>query len=254
MLRHKLLLSVIAAVAWIGSTGCRGEAARLPSAAQTQVAPAAATAFRDARQIPRNASHARLGRDTQHESFSAIYNNPEEGISFHYPRNYSLEEGDIQEHSFFLQRQEDLDTDQPGATLLATVLIPEDGYPNTTFTHGSVQLAVKQAETESSCLAMSEVEQRRNGPRALEAQGLTLHWSGQENEVAGTKILERNYAGYAQRTCYQFRLIVAAEDLAADPDGFTKNADLSRIMKHLERVVKSARTFVKSVPAEISEE
>jgi len=177
----------------------------------------------------------------------ATYHNPEEGISFRYPRNYSLEEGDVQERSFFLQRQEDLDSEQPGAKLLATVLIPEDGYPNTTFEHGSLQLTINQAETENSCLEMSEVEVTGNGSRALTAQGMALHWSGQETEIAGTKILQRKYAGYSQGTCYQFRLMLAAGE-SADPDGFTKNADMVRIMKQLENIVVSSRVFAKSAP------
>src|SRR5258708_33549659 len=92
-----------------------------------------------------------LHKDAPHESFLSTYHNPEEGISFRYPRNYSLEEGDVQESSFFLKRQNDLNSEQPGATLLATVLIPEDGYPNTTFEHGSLQLVANETATEKDC-------------------------------------------------------------------------------------------------------
>ena len=247
MLRRNLLFVLIAGVEWVG-LGCRGEAARPPHTAQPQISSSAAVPITEARQTSRSATHARrLRRDTPHESFLATYHNPEEGISFRYPRNYSLEEGDVQEHSFFLQRQEDLDSEQPGAKLLATVLIPEDGYPNTTFEHGSLQLTINQAETENSCLEMSEVEVTGNASRALTAQGMALHWSGQETEIAGTKILQRKYAGYSQGTCYQFRLMLAAGE-SADPNGFTKNADMVRIMKQLENIVVSSRVFAKSAP------
>jgi hypothetical protein len=205
----------------------------------------------EARQIPRNATHARnLRRDNPHESFLSTYNNPEEGISFRYPRNYSLEEGDIQEHSFFLQRQEGLDSEQPGAKLLVTVLIPEDGYPNTTFEHGSLQLAVNDVESEKGCLAVSEVGVTGSGSWALTVQGVAFHWSGEEAEIAGTKILQRKYAGYSQGTCYQFRLILAAEE-STEPNGFTRNADMARIMKQLENIVASSRVFTKSTPPPI---
>jgi len=256
MLRRNLVFAVIAAVEWIGSAGCRKEAARLPHTAQTQVSSGAAVPISEARQIPRHATHARpLRRDTPHESFLSTYNNPEEGISFRYPRNYSLEEGEIQERSFFLQRQEDLDGEQPGAKLLATVLIPEDGYPNTTFEHGSLQLAVNEAESEKGCLAVSEVGITGSGSRALTVQGVAFQWSGEETEIGGSKILQRKYAGYSQGTCYQFRLILAAEE-SPDPNGFTKNVDMVRIMKQLENVVASSRIFTKSalVPVEISKQ
>lgn len=255
MLRRNLLFVSIAAVEWIGSAGCRGEAARSPRTVQAPISSGGAVPSKEVRQIPRNATHVRpLRRDTPHESFLSTYNNPEEGISFRYPRNYSLEEGDIEERSFFLQRQEDLDGEQPGAKLLATVLIPEDGYPNTTFEHGSLQLTINQAETESGCLEMSEVGITGNSSKTLTAQGMALHWSAQETEIAETKILQRKYAGYSQGTCYQFRLLLAADE-SPDPNGFTKNADMVRIMKQLENVVASSRVFTKSVPTpiEISE-
>ncbi len=256
MLRRNLLFVLIAGVGWVGFAGCRGEAARSPQAMRAQISSSAAVPINEARQIPRNATHARpLRRDTPHESFLSTYNNPEEGISFRYPRNYSLEEGEIQERSFFLQRQEDLDGEQPGAKLLATVLIPEDGYPNTTFEHGSLQLAVNEAESEKGCLAVSEVGITGSGSRALTVQGVAFHWSGEETEIGGSKILQRKYAGYSQGTCYQFRLILAAEE-SPDPNGFTKNADMVRIMKQLQNVVTSSRIFTKSAtpPVEISKE
>jgi len=250
MLRHNLLFVLfvlIAAVEWMGSTGCRGEAARSPHTAQAQISSSAAVPIHEARQIPRSATHSPLRRDTSRESFLSTYNNPEEGISFRYPRNYSLEEGDVQERSFFLQRQEDLDSEQPGAKLLATVLIPEDGYPNTTFEHGSLQLTTNQAESEKDCLAVSEVGVTGSGSRALTVQGVAFHWSGEEAEIGGSKILERKYAGYSHGSCYEFRLILAAEE-SPDPNGFTKNVDMVRIMKQLENVVASSRVFTKSVP------
>jgi hypothetical protein len=247
MLRRNFLYVLIAAVPWMGSAGCRG-AASSAHTVQGQISSNAETPISDTRQTPRNVTHTRpLRRVTPHESFLSTYNNPEEGISFRYPRNYSLEEGDIQEHSFFLERQDDLDTDQPGAKLLVTVLIPEDGYPNTSFEHGSLQLTVNQAETESGCLEMSQVEAMGNGSRALTVEGMALHWSEQETEIAGTKILQREYAGYSHGTCYQFRLILAAEE-SLDPNGFAKAADLVRIMKHLESIVASLRISAKIAP------
>src|SRR5437660_1059992 len=85
--------------------------------------------------MPNDRRHLATKR-TRRELSISTYNNPAYGVSFRYPRNYGLEEGNVQEHSYFLKRQEELSIEQPGATLIATVLIPEDAYPNTTFEHG----------------------------------------------------------------------------------------------------------------------
>lgn len=255
MSQHKLFIVLIAAVE-CGSVGCRGEAAPSAHRLQPQVGSSEVAPISEARETPRNAAHTRpFRRDAPHESFLSTYNNPEEGISFRYPRNYSLEEGDVLERSYFLQRQEDLDGERPGAKLLATVLIPEDAYPNTTFEHGSLQLVINGSETESACLAMSEVDAMGKSSQAVPGQGMLLHWSGQEADIAGTKILQRTYAGYSQGTCYQFQLMVAADE-SPDPSSFARDADMVRIMKQLESIVASSRVFAKSAPAstEISKE
>lgn len=245
MLQRNLLIVLVAAAEWMNSAGCRGEAAR-SNYAQARIGSSPAVPNNEYRPTTRNGTRARPSRtDTPHQSFLSIYNNPEEGISFRYPRNYSLEEGEVEEHSFFLKRQEELDSEQPGTKLLVTVLIPEDAYPKTTFEHGSLQLTIIEAETESACQETSAGETTGNGSRTVTEQGIVLHWSGQETEIAGTKILQRNYAGYSQGTCYQFRLTVAAEE-SLDPDGFSKAADMVRIMKQLENIVASSHFAAKS--------
>jgi hypothetical protein len=256
MLGLRLFVVLIAAVSATEIGGCSGEAARSAQTTRAQASSPAADPGKNAGQASLAARHARpLHKDASHETFLSTYHNPEEGISFRYPRNYSLEEGDVQERSFFLKKQDDFDIEEPGATLLATVLIPEDGYPNTTFEHGSLQLVVNEAGTEQGCRESSVVGSNGRGPRTVTAQGIVFRWSEQESETAGTKVLERSYGGYSRGTCYEFLLTVAAEE-TPDPDGFKKPADIARIMKQLEKIVSSVQISTKSVtpPAESSEE
>jgi hypothetical protein len=152
-----------------------------------------------------------------------------------------LEEGELEEHSFFLKRQDDLNIQQPGSRLVATLLIPEDAYPNTTFVHGSLQLTVNDSATPQSCTDIST-----NANRATTAlKGLALQdalFRGTEWQylTAGTQVLQHEYTGYSNGTCYEFSLVVAAE-VAADPDGINKPANETRIMRQLEKIVGSVQ-------------
>jgi hypothetical protein len=255
MLGRVLFIVVVVALGSIELAGCGGEAARSAQTTGAQTSAAGAGSNKNTSQAPLATRPARPSqREFARQTSLSIYHNPEEGISFRYPRNYSLEEGDVQESSFFLKRQEDLDSERPGATLLATLLIPEDGYPNTTFEHGSLQLVADGAGTEKDCRESSPVGSNGNTSRITTIQGIEFRWREQESVTAGTKILERAYAGYSQATCYEFLLTVVAEE-APDPDGFRKPADTGKIMKQLEKVVASAQFFPKSVaPAENNEE
>lgn len=254
MLGRTLFIVLVVAIGSMEIAGCGGEAARSAQTTRAQTSSVGAGPNKNTSQTSLAARPERPRRkEFGREASLSIYHNPEEGISFRYPRNYSLEEGDVQESSFFLKRQEDIE--QPGATLLATVLIPEDGYPNTTFEHGSLQLVADETGTEKDCRQSRLVGSNGNNPRIMTIQGNVFRWSEQESETAGTKILERAYAGYSQATCYEFLLTVAAEE-APEPDGFRKPADINKIMKHLEKIVASAQFFKKSAtpPVESNKE
>ena len=256
MLGRNLVVVLIAGIAALQLAGCGGDAARSAQPARAKATPAAAVLRNDARELlpaPR-AGHS-AHRDAQREGLQSTYHNPEEGISFRYPRNYSLEEGDVEEHSFFLKRQDDLDVEQPGATLLATVLIPEDGFPNTTFEHGSVQLVVNEAGSEKACREATWAAHAGTSTSKTVVQGIPFQWKEEQSEMAGTRVLERTYAGYSAGTCYEFLLTVAAEG-TVDTDSELRPAEIAKIMKHLERIVTSTQIFTKSVrpPAEETEQ
>ena len=236
----------------ISIAGCGGETARSAQPTHSQLSPTASASKATEASLPSAHTHRRM--DTPREAFLSTYHHPEQGISFRYPRNYSLEEGDPEEHSFFLKRQEDLDLEQPGATVLASILIPEDAYPNTTFEHASAQLLVNETGTEKACRETSPLASSGNTVKRLTAGGITFRGSEQESETAGTKILERAYYGFSAGTCYEFLLTVAVED-TPDPDGFNRAADTTKIMKQLEKIVDSVQIFTKSAPpAENNEE
>jgi len=186
------------------------------------------------------------------ETVLSSYSNPQEGISFRYPRYYALEEGDLEERSFFLKRQEDLDIERPGARLVATLLIPEDGYPNTTFEHGSLQLLVNASATPEGCAEISRGgEQATTRLKNLVLQGVSFRGAEWQYLTAGTQVLERGYAGYSNGTCYEFSLVVAAE-VATNSHGVTKPADETRIMRQLEKIVNSTQ-FQERRPAPAEE-
>jgi hypothetical protein len=260
MLSAKLFCSLAVLIASVEVIGCRGEAAPAKQLARAQsksisAPPTSALANRDGNAISFAGRHARsLHGDAHREAFLSTYNNPESGISFRYPRNYALEEGDAQERSFLLKTQEDLDIERPGATLVATVFIPEDGYPNTTFEHGSLQLVTDASGTEKTCREEAPVTATKTVSGRLMVQGTAFYWTEEQTETGGVKALERTYSGYSQGTCYEFLLTLAVDE-TSDADGFRKPADATKIMKQLEKIVSSAEIFSKRVtpPTETTE-
>src|SRR5271170_7180018 len=111
-------------------SGCSSKAA-LPG---KRVASAPAAALNQTRLVSKPAPR---------ESTFATYTNPEYGVAFRYPRNYGLEEGAPEELPG-VRSEAELQSEQPGAVLVATVVVPEDSYPNTNFAGGSLQFGVNR--------------------------------------------------------------------------------------------------------------
>src|SRR5256885_1195541 len=184
----------------------------------------------DERPVGKNQSRPPAPRTRRQLSLSA-YNNPEHGVAFRYPRQYALEEGDVHEHSYFLKRQQDLSVEEPGATLVATVLIPEDAYPNTTFEHGSLQLVTNPSLTEESCgqpSGFADTDAREI--KGISASGLEFQGTETRSDIAGSLVLERDYVGILKGACYEFSLVVVSGESSGES---ARQADSKTIMGQL---------------------
>jgi len=193
-----------------------------------------------ARQIPaKSQSPAALA--TKHptrDSALSTYHHPGWGVSFRYPRNYLLEEDLDSEDPSILDAQRELAAQQPGSILIATVTIPSDAYPNTTFRSGSLQLVVNSAVTPETCLSFAAPADEAFTSGSTSIQGVAFHWRERGWAAAGTASDDRGYAGFYNGTCYEFFLeIVTGSNPDADPR--IKEADNPKIMRQFGKIVSS---------------
>src|SRR5580704_4845716 len=236
-----LFLGLIAS--GVGSAGCSSKAA---SPAKTAPAPTGPRLATPSKQPERAAKPA------ARESALSIYSNPEYGISFRYPRNFALQEADdlnenAPEDPSRARTPDQLAQDEPGALLLATVVVPDDAYPNTTFAGGSLQLAVNRYLTAGSCrrelLSRLGDSNGRNG--AATVQGVEFAWADNDEGDASTEFFERDYAGFANGTCYEFFLRIGAG--TTDDADATRPPDEKKILAQMEKVLASLQFESKSV-------
>ena len=246
-------IAVAMGLGFVALIGCPGKTSSSLQLASTGMATDSAT-----QTITETAAAVALAPSRTHphgnraDSSLAKYSNPEYGISFRYPRSYALEEGDIEEHSYFLKRQGEL---EPGGTLLATVLIPEDGYPNTTFEHGSLQLVVNETLSQENCrasLSGGAGGSGESGIHAVTLSGIPFWWSEEKLTAADTQILERAYAGFSGERCFELFAVVAA-GAATGEEGSPRAADAARILRQLEKILFSVQLPAASSGAEARE-
>jgi hypothetical protein len=195
--------------------------------------------------VPRPSKNPeRAAKPAARELAFSTYSNPEYGVSFHYPRNFALEEG-AGEQRAGIRSQEELEREEPGGLLVATVAVPDDAYPNTAFAGGSLQFAVNRYLTARSCRAslLSRRGDANGRSGAATIQSVEFAWADNDEGDGGTEFFERDYAGFANGACYEFFLRVG---VAADTDG-ERPPDEKKILGHLGKIVSSLQFQSKSV-------
>ena len=221
--RRTISLLLILSAAWL--CGCNTTHAR-PVSLRPSTVKAQAPTTPAAKHAPR-------------DSASAVYNNPDYGVSFRYPRNYSLEEEVIAEGST-PKTQQQLQAEQPSAILIATIEIPGDAYPNTTFVLGHLQFAVNPQATAETCRSFVTPPDS-DWPGATDQtiiQGIPFHWRDGGLITSETVTVSRDYVGFSNGTCYEFFLQVASTSAANFPVPIAQE-DLSKILRSLEKTVSS---------------
>jgi hypothetical protein len=238
--RHQTLLC-LALMDWVGLQGCSSKAAPPRVEANTRNDAAAGSARLETKPVTRPAPR---------ESAFSTYSNSEYGKTFRYPRNYPLDEGPLDqttENVPGLRSQEQLQSEQPGAVLVATIAVPDDSFPNTTFAGGSVQFAVNRYLPEGGCrnFPLARMGDAKGLSGTITIQGVPFTWADSEEGDVGTEFLERDYAGFANDRCYQFFVRVGVG--STEETGQLKPANQKKILGQLEKVVTSLQMEPKAV-------
>jgi hypothetical protein len=280
-------LTVAAVSAGIAVVGCSSKAA---SVRQEKARELAASVPRPTvAGLAKPSEH--VGKAPPHDSSFARYADAEYGVSFRYPRNFALLEsgdggadgvggsdadsdraiswGQAKEAGAGVRTAEELSSDDPGAALLATIVVQDDAYPNTSFAGGSVQFAVNRYQTAGTCRSnlLGRTGDAKAPSGTVAAQGVSFAWVDVDAGDGITEYFERDYAGFANDACYEFFVRVGVKSAAA-PVGQTlqnvsaagagndagsnaapsvtgeesagsRRPDERRILAHLEKIVAS---------------
>ncbi len=257
MVWWKGALFVAAAASSVGVVGCSSKAA-LPEKKAPERIPGVTAPSRQ----PERAAKPAIARELAY----SVYSNPEYGVSFRYPRNFALFDHEAEqgteateveqdlvrgtlEPNSGVRGQEELEGEQPGAVLVASIVVPDDAYPNTTFAGGSLQFAVNRYQTAGSCRAnlIARLGDSNGASGAATIQGVGFAWADNDAGDGSTEYFERDYAGFANGACYEFFLRVGVGS-EADEEAI-RPADEKKILAHLEKIVSSVQFESRSVSA-----
>src|SRR6266852_907614 len=162
---------------------------------------------------------------------NATYVNATYGVSFSYPRKYSLQAGDKKSSmpvpASFLK---------PGAIRIASVDMPDDLYPDTDFSSALLNVSVDPGLTADECAQFVPNSQDAQAAKPANAKLGTNEFAEieQMNGEIGSQSDLKYFHLFKNGACYEFALDVETSR-KADVD--LAQADCGKIFQQLEKIL-----------------
>lgn len=249
---------VVMAVVLLVAIACSKQSNKPAANISAPTMPAATSAARSTPvAVPVAAKKVRKARPA-----NATYVNSTYGVSFSYPRKYSLQAGDKQSstpvQASFLK---------PGAIQVATVDMPDDQYPDTDFSSALLNVSVNPGLTAEEC---GQFVPNSADPEAAKPASAKLganefaevemmngaQMNGEQvNGEAGKQSDLKYFHLFKNGACYEFALDV---ETSRKPDADLAQADRGKIFHQLEKILSTARikdvdlAGVEKAPATVS--
>jgi hypothetical protein len=166
---------------------------------------------------------------------NATYVNSTYGISFSYPRKYSLQSGDKLAAAplpiSFLKE---------GAVPVAAVDMPDDMYPETDFSSALLNVSVNQNMTSDECMQFVPASKDAGEvkPTIVKLGANEYSVFEQINGEGDRKSDLKYFHLFKNNACYEFALDV---DTTVKPDSDLAQVDRGKVFQKLEKILTSAR-------------
>ncbi len=195
---------------------------------------------------------------------TVTYADKASGVSFQYPRKYSLETGDAAE-KLLSSDPAPMAFVQTGGVAVAAVAVPESAYPNSDLRSAFFNVSLNNALTEEQCGkfsvppgATAPDSAAPTTPRLSKLMIGDMELQGTENLASqGTREeASKYYHVFENGTCYEFALKVATTGVETEGG---KHVDREEVFQRLEKIlatvkIKAAAEVTASAPVPPSAE
>jgi hypothetical protein len=172
----------------------------------------------------------------KHRPANATYVNSAYGVSFSYPRKYSLQSGDK------LAASTSLPTGflKPGAVQVAAVDMPGDSYPETDFSSALLNVSVNKEVTSDECMQFGAGSKAAGEVKPATGKLGSNDYSMFEQIIGegDRKSDVKYFHAFKNNACYEFALDVDTTDKA---DSDLAQLDRSKVFRKLEAIVTTAK-------------
>ncbi len=194
---------------------------------------------------PKPVAHVLSGRQLtiekrqQKRETSRRFDDDAYGVSFDFPKNYDLHEGDLpdMDRGLGYLGKIPMEFSDPGGVRLATVEVPRGAHPGTDFVNAFFTVSVFPNVTEAQCAEFGSVEGDTTPWLTRKIGGVEFHGRNESAAASMHQYSGTYLHGYAEGSCYEIGYGIATAGYGA-MDGI-KKVNNQAVLQKLERILDS---------------
>jgi hypothetical protein len=175
---------------------------------------------------------------------NVTYSDANSGVSFLYPRKYSVISGETSKPEFATLGDVPMNFVQPGGVAIATVALPANSYPGTDFASGFFSVSVNRSVSEPECSHFAFVDTRNVDGEPIDAEKVNVGDNDMEttSDFTASAIKQSEtqyYHNYVNGSCYEYTLGLNTEGLATE--GGIQHVNRDEVFAKLEKILATVK-------------
>jgi hypothetical protein len=249
------ILGLLLVVSACSKQGPKPALVGVSSPASSSATPAAATV--PVTTATAAASPAPTKKTPKKRPANVIYSDANSGVSFLYPRKFTLASGDKAQSQLAAVSMNDLPMNfvQPGGVAVATVALPGSLYPGTDFASAFFNVNVNRSVSEQECAHFAFVDSRNADGEPVDAEKVKIGSTDMEmtSDFSASALKQAEtqyYHSYENGACYEYVLGLGTAGYGTKDRVEPVNRD--EVFAKLEKILASVK--IKPVETEHSAE
>lgn len=182
---------------------------------------------------------------------NVTYSDPNSGISFLYPRRFTLATGDKSQPSLAATGNVPMNFVEPGGVTVVTVKAPDHLYPGTDFESAFFTVSLNRNVSEEQCGHFAFVDTSNADGEPVDAEKVRIGSTEMEKTSDFTANIMKQaetqyYHKYENGTCYEYVLGLGTEGFATV--GGIEHVDRDEIFAKLEKILSTVKVEPVSQP------
>jgi len=175
-------------------------------------------------------------REQKHET-SRHFDDDVYGVSFDFPKNYDLHEGELpdMDRGLGYLGKIPMEFSTPGGVRLATIEVPRGAHPGTDFVNAFLTVSVLPNVTEAQCADFGSVEGDATPRLTRRIDGIEFRGRNESSAASMHQFSGTYLHGYSEDSCYEIGYGIATAGYGA-MDG-VKKVNNQSVLQKLEKIL-----------------